>query len=61
MMYYCVSWVIFVGVVSGELQFRTDEVQRCVDAQPGKCFEVQATVATTATYGDKFRVVCRHR
>lgn len=27
----------------------------------GKYFEVEVCVATTATYGDKFRGVCRHR
>ena len=36
-------------------------MQHCIEAQPGKAFEVEVCVATTATYGDKFRGVCRHR
>ena len=43
------------------MQFKTEEVQRCVTGQKGKFFEVEVCVATTATYGDKFRGVCRHR
>ena len=43
------------------LQFKAEEVQRCVKGIKGKSFEVEVCVATTATYGDKFRVVCRHR
>jgi hypothetical protein len=42
-------------------QFKTEEVQRCTEAQPGKAYEVEVCVATTATYGDKFRGICRHR
>ena len=43
------------------VQFKTEEVQRCIKASKGKFFEVEVCVATTATYGDKFRGVCRHR
>ena len=43
------------------LQFKAEEVQRCVKSVKGKYFEVEVCVATTATYGDKFRGVCRHR
>ena len=43
------------------MQFKTEEVQRCVTGQKGKFFEIEVCVATTATYGDKFRGVCRHR
>ena len=42
-------------------QFRTDEVHRCLEAQSGSAYEVEVCVATTATYGEKFRGVCRHR
>ena len=43
------------------VQFKTEEVQRCIKASKGKYYEVEVCVATTATYGDKFRGVCRHR
>ncbi|BDA46025.1 probable Tectonin beta-propeller repeat-containing protein 1 at N-terminal half [Coccomyxa sp. Obi] len=43
------------------MKFRTEEVQRCLEAQSGSHYEVEVCVATTATYGDKFRGVCRHR
>lgn len=43
------------------VQFKTEEVQRCIKASKGKFYEVEVCVATTATYGDKFRGVCRHR
>ena len=43
------------------LQFKAEEVQRCVKAVKGTSFEVEVCVATTATYGDKFRGICRHR
>ncbi len=43
------------------LQFRTEEVQRCLEAQSGLSYKVEVCVATTATYGDKFRGVCKHR
>ena len=43
------------------MQFKTEEVQRCLKGSKGKGFEVEVCVATTATYGDKFRGVCRHR
>ena len=42
-------------------QFKTEELQRCCDGGEDGASEVTVTVATTATYGDRFRVVCRHR
>lgn len=29
--------------------------------QPGKQYEIEACVATTATYGDRFRCICRYK
>ena len=57
----CVVSLFGSDPTSPVLQFKAEEVQRCVKGVKGKSFEVEVCVATTATYGDKFRVVCRHR
>ncbi|KAK9843301.1 hypothetical protein WJX74_010063 [Apatococcus lobatus] len=43
------------------LKFKTEELQRVTVCQPGKQYEVEACVATTATYGDRFRCICRYK
>eukprot|EP00884_Botryococcus_braunii_P007808 jgi/Botrbrau1/17028/Bobra.49_2s0084.1 len=43
------------------MKFKSEELQRCMEAVPGKNYEVEVCVGTTATYGDRFRCLCRHR
>ena len=43
------------------LQFKTEELQRVTVCQPGKQYSIEACVATTATYGDRFRCVCLYK
>ena len=56
------AWVKYKqGSALRGLQFKTEELQRCCEGGEDGASEVTVTVATTATYGDRFRVVCRHR
>ena len=43
------------------LQYKTEELQRVLLAQPGKFYTLEGCVSTTATYGDTFRVITRTR
>ena len=43
------------------LQYKTEELQRLLVAQPGKFYTLESCVSTTATYGDTFRVITRTR
>lgn len=42
------------------LQFQAFEVQRCTAAKEGQSFTVEVCVMTTATYGEKFRPLCKY-
>ncbi|KAK9817772.1 hypothetical protein WJX72_002011 [[Myrmecia] bisecta] len=43
------------------IKYKTEEVQRCSRTEEGKTYEVEVCVATTATYGDRFRAVFQYR
>ena len=43
------------------MQYTNSEMQRCNEAAEGGPFEVDVVVHTTATYGDRFRPILRHR
>ena len=43
------------------MQYKTEEVQRLVDAVEGKLYVVEGVVQTTATYGEHFRPITRFR
>ncbi|KAK9856447.1 hypothetical protein WJX84_002649, partial [Apatococcus fuscideae] len=43
------------------IKFKTEELQRVTVCQPGKRYEVESCVATTATYGDRFRCLCSYK
>lgn len=43
------------------MQYINYELQRCLKASEGGPFEVDIIVQTTATYGDRFRPVIKHR
>lgn len=49
------------GVAACPLQYKTEELQRVLVAQPGKFYTLEGCVSTTATYGDTFRVITRTR
>ena len=43
------------------LQYVNTELQRCLQAEEGGSFEMEVVVQTTATYGERFRAVIKHR
>lgn len=49
-----------MGASGSWVQFRTDELLKLTEAVPGSHYELQVMVATTATYGDKFRPLLKH-
>lgn len=44
-----------------KLQYVNTELQRVMEAKDGGPFEVEAVVHTSATYGDRFRPILKHR
>lgn len=55
----CVRRIRFSGFSMGS-KFQTDELVQLEEVVPGSCYRLEICVATTATYGDKFRPVLRH-
>ena len=43
------------------MQFFNEEMQRCLVAKDGGPFEVELVVYTTATYGERFRPIIKHK
>jgi len=43
------------------VQYVNVELQRCLQAGEGGPFVVEVIVHTTATYGDRFRPIIKHR
>jgi hypothetical protein len=39
---------------------KTEELHRCIQAEPGTAYVVDCTVCTTAPYGDCWRTICRY-
>lgn len=42
-------------------QYKTEELQRVVEAVPGSTYVIEGCVFTTATYGETFRPITRTR
>lgn len=51
-------WTLRSGL---SMQFINTELQRCLEASEGGPFQVDVVVHTTATYGDRFRPILKHR
>ena len=43
------------------VQYVNTELQRCQQAEEGGPFEMEVVVQTTATYGERFRALIKHR
>ncbi len=43
------------------VQYVNTELQRCLQAEEGGAFEMEIVVQTTATYGERFRAIIKHR